>query len=95
MPLFAREFRFLDQARRMEVRPAHRDHLRALLGDGRLRMAGPWADDTGALVVYDVADEDEARRLVAADPYTEAGGVVEEIALREWTLVFPPPVAGH
>jgi uncharacterized protein len=88
MTVFVREMRFGDP-RRLEIRPAHRDHLRELFEAGKVRSAGPFADDSGGLIVYEVADEDEARRLVADDPYT-AAGVVEEVRLTEWTVILPP-----
>ena len=75
--------------RRLAVRPAHRDYVRELFERGAIRMSGPLADDRGAVIVYEAPGEAEARALVAADPYTSAG-VVEEVSLREWNVVFPP-----
>lgn len=73
---------------RLAVRPKHREYLQSLLDQGRLHESGPFADDAGALIVYEVADEAEARALIAADPYTDAG-VVADLQLREWKRVFP------
>jgi uncharacterized protein YciI len=53
-------------------------------------MSGPFADDSGALLIYDAPNLEEAQRLVAKDPYVVAG-VVQEVALREWTIVVPSP----
>ncbi|MES4907154.1 hypothetical protein [Streptomyces sp. NPDC000395] len=36
---------------------------------GELVAAGPWADDTGALLVFDV-DRVRLDRILAADPHT-------------------------
>jgi uncharacterized protein YciI len=44
----------IDEEKRMQVRPAHRDYLRTLLDQGKLITAGPWADETGALLQYEV-----------------------------------------
>jgi uncharacterized protein YciI len=73
---------------RMEVRPAHREYLTALKADGKLVAAGPFADQTGALLVYDVADEAELRDILAKDPYTPAD-VYEIATLAEWQPLFP------
>ena len=74
--------------RRMEVRPAHREYLAALKADGKLVAAGPFTDQTGALLVYDVADEAELRDILAKDPYTPAD-VYEIATLAEWQPLFP------
>ncbi|WP_207757343.1 YciI family protein [Nonomuraea cypriaca] len=47
---------------------------------------GPWADDTGAPHVYEVADEAELREIIGRDPYTAAGGC-EIVLLKEWTPI--------
>lgn len=90
MPTWIREISMEPgDERRLAVRPAHREYVRDLFERGAIRMSGPLADDTGALIVYEAADEAEARGLVAADPYTSEG-VVAERSLREWNVVFPP-----
>lgn len=91
MPTFARTFRMSpDDPARMDVRPAHRDHINELFERGVVRLSGPFADQHGALIVYEADDISAARALVADDPYTRAG-VVEELDLREWTIVTPAP----
>ena len=87
MAIFAVQLRFTNNDRRMEVRPAHRDYLASLHAAGTLVTAGPWADDTGALLVYDVADEAALRDVIAADPYTPAN-VCEVTVCQEWTPLF-------
>ncbi|MEV0384453.1 YciI family protein [Nonomuraea sp. NPDC050643] len=72
---------------RMAARPAHREHLRRLKEEGRLVTAGPWADDSGALHVYEVADEAELREILRADPYTAVNGY-EIVLLKEWTPIM-------
>jgi uncharacterized protein YciI len=69
-----------------EVRPGHRDYLNRLLDDGRLFGSGPWTDNTGALVIYEVADEAEARALFDADPFTTEG-IWEVASLKEWNPI--------
>jgi uncharacterized protein YciI len=80
---FVLEQRYIDQDKRTEHRPAHLEYLNALAADKRLVAAGPWVAGGGSLIVYDVPDEDSARALLAADPYT-TGGVTELLAIREW-----------
>lgn len=76
--------------RRMAVRPEHRAYVQDLYEQGRIKLSGPFADDTGAYMLYDAADETAARALVNADPYVREG-VVREVSLREWKIVTPPP----
>lgn len=77
-----------DHEQRLAARPAHRDYLRTLHDEGRLVTAGPWADDSGALLVYDCRDETAVRQILAADPYIVAD-VVSIRSLREWTPILP------
>lgn len=88
MALFAVQLRFTDTDRRLQVRPAHRDYLTSLREAGKLVTAGPFADQSGALLIYDVADEAELRGILAKDPYTPAD-VYEIAALNEWQPLFP------
>ncbi|MEU8226046.1 muconolactone Delta-isomerase family protein [Kribbella sp. NPDC048915] len=89
MAQFVVQLRFdLDQVdRRMAARPAHREYLAALKAEGKLVAAGPFTDQTGALLVYDVADEAELREILAKDPYPD--DVYEIATLAEWQPLFP------
>jgi uncharacterized protein YciI len=89
MPTFVREFTMEpDDERRLAVRPAHREYVTQLYERGEIRMSGPLADQTGAVIIYRAPDLEAARALVAADPYA-LEGVVQEVSLREWTVVTP------
>lgn len=68
---------------RMAARPAHRERLAGLHERGVVAMAGPFADDSGAVIVFDVAGEVELRELLAADPYLATPGV-SVTSVREW-----------
>lgn len=81
-------FEVSETDRRLEVRPAHREYLASLREAGKLVAAGPFTDGTGALLVYDVADEAELRDILAKDPYTPAN-VYELATLAEWQSLFP------
>jgi uncharacterized protein len=87
MARYVLQLAFKNNDRRLEVRPAHREYLKTLHEQGRLVTAGPWADDTGALLVYEVADEQELRDILAADPYT-AADVYDIAELREWNPII-------
>ena len=88
MAKFAAIITFGDEARRLETRPRHRQYLQSLLDRGQLHASGPWADDSGALVVYEAPDLAAAQALLAADPYSEADGVIAAVQLKEWKIVF-------
>jgi uncharacterized protein YciI len=75
-----------DRDRRLEVRPAHREYSKELAARGVLLAGGPYADERGAMLVYEAADADELQRVLDADPYTEAG-VIAETSVREWNAV--------
>jgi uncharacterized protein YciI len=77
-----------DNEKRQAVRPTHRDYLRSLAADGRLLHAGPWADDSGSLIVYEAESLDAAKAILAADPFTTEG-IVTDSVIREWNRVLP------
>jgi uncharacterized protein len=81
------ELAFDDSPARLAARPAHRQRLADLHRTGTLVMAGPWADDAGALLVF-AAEESEVDRIMAEDPYYTTEGV-RVVALREWLPVVP------
>lgn len=82
--MFVLELSFApDKAERLAARPTHRERLAALKAEGVVVLAGPFADDSGALVVLDVPDRAAAEAFVADDPYYSAPGV-EVVHLREW-----------
>ena len=87
MAKFAVVLTFGDPDKVAETRPRHREYLQRLLSEGRLHASGPWADGTGALLIYEAADEAEVRRLLEADPYT-AAGVIADVQIKEWNLVY-------
>jgi uncharacterized protein YciI len=85
------ELRFDNDPRRLAARPAHRRLLERLTADHRLVMAGPWQDDSGALLIFRVS-EAETRRIMADDPYYATPGV-HVVALREWSPLIGLPEA--
>jgi len=74
VPLFTLALRFPetgDQSR--NVRERHRNYLADLRDDGKVVAAGPWGRDHGALIVYQATDGNEARAMMANDPYVVRG----------------------
>jgi uncharacterized protein YciI len=69
------ELSFTDAPHRLAARPAHRERLQSLHSDGVVKMAGPYPDDSGAMLVFDVADQAALDELLAADPYYTTDGV--------------------
>ena len=77
------ELTFNGGPERLAARGAHRDILMRLHGAGLVKLAGPLADDSGAIIVFDVPGRAELDDLMAQDPYfTTAGVTVSQV--REW-----------
>lgn len=88
MALFAVTLEFSDdQERRSQVRPKHREYLAQLLERGKLRESGPFADDSGALLIYDASDIAEVQEILSNDPYTPAG-IIVGATIKEWNIVM-------
>jgi uncharacterized protein len=82
------ELAFTASSERLAARPAHRAVLARLHHEGSVVAAGPWTDDTGAMLIFDVPRE-ELGRILDADPYYHVAGV--EIArILEWTPIVRP-----
>lgn len=77
------ELEFTDDPARLEATPAHRARLQQLHDEGRLVMTGPWADDAGAMLVFDVEDH-VLDQIIAGDPYYRTPGVAAT-ARRAWS----------
>ena len=65
----------------------HRQYLTGLKEKGQLAAAGPFTDDSGALIVYEAATREEAESFVQADPFNKAGIFVKYV-IRPWNTVF-------
>ena len=69
------------------TRPAHRAYLTSLLEKEQLFASGPYADGSGALIVYEADSPDAAEALLKADPF-HAAGVFLNWTMRPWNVVF-------
>ena len=61
-PDFVLLFGYSDPDLRARVRPRHLDYVGALHDRGQVVSAGPFEDGSGALIVYEAADEARPRR---------------------------------
>lgn len=77
---------FTSAEARMAHRPAHREYLREQVAQGKLLMAGPFADESGGLIIFEAEDDAEVGEIMANDPFTTEG-VFATTEIRPWTLV--------
>ena len=63
----------------------HGNYMLSLYAKGVMKLAGPLTDNAGGAVVLEVADDAEARAIVANDPAVKAGLFVHE--LHPWAPV--------
>ena len=84
--MYVVELAFDGNPARLALRPAHRDKLTALHAAGKVRLAGPYADESGALLVFDVPDEEALDAIIADDPYYAADGV-RIVRRTQWNTV--------
>jgi uncharacterized protein YciI len=84
------ELAFTDDPARLEGRPAHRERLAELSARGLVLAGGPFADESGALIVFLTDRLEDAQALVDADPYYTGPGV-SVVSLRAWSTVTRHP----
>jgi uncharacterized protein YciI len=75
-----------DKAKIAELRPMHRQYQASLKENGRLVIAGPFTDDSGALIVYEAASQEEVEGIIRNDPFNQHG-VFVKYQLRPWNPV--------
>ena len=79
-----------DLALTAATRPAHREYLTSLIEKDQLVAAGPFLDDSGALIIYEAESPEAAEALIKADPFF-AAGVFQTWTLKPWKCVFGNP----
>ena len=72
---------------------AHAEFIDALIEDGTFVMGGPFADNSGSMSLLEGVTVDEARKIIAKDPFVENGVFVLD-DLREWD-VFVDELTGR
>ena len=80
---------FTTQELRAQHRPEHRVHLRNLVDEGALLLAGPFEDEaSGGMMIFEADSLEAVRAMVDADPFTTEG-VFATINMRPFTQVAP------
>lgn len=70
-----------------EVRPLHREYLKAQYDEGKLLASGPRGG--GALILLQADSEADAREILDGDPFMKSG-IVTDLDIEEWTVVYGP-----
>src|SRR6478735_1601852 len=81
--MYAVQLAFSDDPARLEHRPGHRERLAGLADEGRVLAAGPWTDESGALLVFLVDDREALDAILDADAYYTGPGVTIA-GIHEW-----------
>ncbi|MCS7161631.1 MAG: YciI family protein [Gemmatales bacterium] len=76
-----------DRQKIQTVRPIHRQYLAQLKEQGKLVASGPFTDDSGALIIYEASDRQEAEQLLSNDPFCREG-IFVTWQLRPWNPVL-------
>lgn len=77
---------FSDDPARLELRPRHRELLGELHAEGLLVAAGPFGDQSGALLLFATDDVAAVKSALARDPYYQAPGV-QIVTIQPWSVV--------
>ena len=98
MSLFVVHYTYSDDtAARDEHRPAHREFLGALAAEGTVLVSGPYAEvaeaPDAALILVRGDSAADLAELLREDPFQQQG-LVEQVAIREWTPVLGAWVDG-
>ena len=70
-----------------KARPAHREYLTGLHAQGKLVISGPFADDSGGLLVYEADRPEQVEAMIVKDPFAEQG-VFLSWEIRAWNVIF-------
>jgi uncharacterized protein YciI len=89
MAFFAVVGKYTDDAELIEAaRGPHGAYLKEQVANGVVRVAGPFEDGTGGVLVVEAGDQTELKSLLDGDPYVAQGVVVD-------SQIFPfKPVLG-
>ncbi|MBT5576513.1 MAG: hypothetical protein HOJ98_05255 [Microbacteriaceae bacterium] len=88
MALFAVTYRYADQPDLIaQHRPAHREYIAGLLGDGGLIASGrtEGGNTPSALLVFEASSPSEIEKALDADPFWTLG-LIESREILEWIL---------
>jgi uncharacterized protein YciI len=84
---FANFITYIPDAQKVQsVRPLHREYAQGLAGQGKIVIAGPFSDGTGAIIVYEAESLEQAEALAANDPYAKSG-VWTKYEIHPWDII--------
>ncbi|MGY4100658.1 YciI family protein [Nocardia sp. R16R-3T] len=92
MPIFAVHYTYSDDATvegRNTFRPEHRAWLSGLIDAGSLLSSGRYRDGSGALLLFQVADEATIKELLLQDPFAREN-LIAEVRAVEWLPATGP-----
>ncbi len=85
---FAAVIEYIQDADKVgRLRPVHRQYLASLKERGQLAVSGPFADGSGALIVYEAESAEAAESLLKGDPFHQEG-VFVRWQIRPWNVVI-------
>ncbi|WP_330257146.1 YciI family protein [Nocardia sp. NBC_00565] len=89
MSIFAVHYTYSEAtvAGRDTHRPEHRAWLSGLIEAGSLLSSGPYADGSGALLLFQAADEGALEELLAQDPFAREK-LIDAVRAVEWLPVM-------
>ncbi|KNC18999.1 hypothetical protein AC792_08840 [Arthrobacter sp. RIT-PI-e] len=88
MSIFAVEYVYNPDSEelRTEHRPEHREWLQGLVEQGRVLASGPFADGSGALLIFTADTEADLTQLVGQDPFAREGAI-SGVRTTEWNAL--------
>ncbi|MEU0500644.1 YciI family protein [Nocardia sp. NPDC005998] len=89
MPIFAVHYTYSDVTieARDTFRPEHRAWLNGLVEAGSLLTSGPYADGSGALLLFQVVDEAALEELLPQDPFAREN-LIDAVRAVQWLPVM-------
>ena len=88
MATFAVTITYGDTVLRDKIRPSHREYLTSLFEQKVLVCAGPYVDDSGAMLVYEAESKPALDEILSKDPYWVNTGCLGSVSIKEWNRVF-------
>lgn len=88
MPFFAVHYTYSEAtvAGRDTHRPEHRAWLSGLIEAGSLLSSGPYADGSGALLLFQATDESALAELLPQDPFAREN-LIDAVRAVQWLPV--------
>ncbi|PSR35209.1 MAG: hypothetical protein C7B46_02020 [Sulfobacillus benefaciens] len=75
----------VDHDKNLQHRPEHLAYIGEQYRAGKVSLAGPFADKSGGLVVYEAETMEEARRLANNDPIVSSGA--RTVVVKSWPIL--------